>query len=260
MPLELDGVGAEMVPDGPVVGRMTIADDLQTATGRTKGKQSVEYSGGRADVATSFPMPSSPFPSPFLVRRSAPGAGVGCGIDPVDEPRPRPDRRGDTEGQILGELEGLEVIEHDGLVHSALERGQGSPQQQHGVSTEKGADPSDGGGSAAECAGQLAVGGAGLQSRGHRTQQLGPFAVVDQGEGTAGEGAAAAAAAEAGNVDAAGGAVGAVFPEAEAVGSGVVKAVLSGAETGSKILQSIDGCTRPVHAVWEIKPRAWCRR
>jgi hypothetical protein len=256
MPLELDGVGAAMVLDGLIVSRMTIADDLQAATGRTKGKQSVEYSAGRTDVATSLPTSSSLFSSSFLPWRSAPRTGVRCGIDPVDEPRPRSDRRSDTEGQILGELEGLEVIEHDGLAHSALECGQGAPEQQQGVSTEKGADPSDGGRSAAECAGQLAMGGAGLKSCGYGSQQLGAFAVVDEGEGTAGEGASAAAAAEAGNFDAASGAVGAVLPEAKAIGLGMVTAVLSGAETRTKILQSIDGCARPVHAVWGGKPRA----
>jgi len=187
MPLELDGVGAAMLPDGLVVSRMTIADDMQTATGRTEGKQTVENSGGRAAIAATLRTSSSPFPSSFLVRRSAPGAGVRCGINPVHEPRLRSDRRSDTERQILGELEGLEVIEHDGLAHPALECGQGAPEQKQGVSPEQGADPSDGGWSAAECAGQLSMGGAGLESRGYGSQQLGPFAVVDERESTAGE-------------------------------------------------------------------------
>ena len=68
MPLELDGVGTAMPPDGLVVSRMTIADDLQAATGRTKGKQTVQDSGGRAAVATSLWTSSSAFPSSFLLR------------------------------------------------------------------------------------------------------------------------------------------------------------------------------------------------
>ena len=153
MPLELDRVGTAMPPDGLVVGRMAIADELQRATGGAKGKQMVQYSAGRAAVATSLRTSSSPFPSSFLLRRSAPGAGMRRGINPVHEPRLRSDGCSDTEGQILGELEGLEVIEHDGLVHLALERGQSAPEQQEGVTTEQGADPGHGGGSAAECAG-----------------------------------------------------------------------------------------------------------
>jgi len=248
MPLELDRVGTAMPPDGLVVSRMAIADELQRATGGAKGKQMVQNSAGRAAVATSLLASSSPFPSSFLLRRSAPGAGMRCGINPVHEPRMSSYGSSDTEGQILGELEGLEVIEHDGLVHLALECGQGAPEQQQGVTTEQCADPGDGGGRAAERAGQLAMGGAGLESRRYGSQEFGPLAVVDYGEGTAGERTPAAEAAEAGNFDTACGAVGAVFPAAEAVGLGMVTAVLPGAETRTKILQSINGCARPVHA------------
>ena len=67
MALEFDGVGTAMPPDGLVVGRMTIADDLQTATGRTEGKETVQYSGGRAAIATSPGPSSSTFPSSFLL-------------------------------------------------------------------------------------------------------------------------------------------------------------------------------------------------
>ena len=248
MPLELDRVGTAMPPDGLVVGRMAIADELQRATGGAKGKQMVQDSAGRTAVATSLRTSSSPFPSSFLPRRSAPGAGVWCGIDPVYEPRMSSDGRSNTEGQILGQLEGLEVIEDDRLVHLALECGQGAPEQQQGVTTEQGADPGDGGGRASERAGQLAMSGAGLESRGHGSQELGPLAVVGEGEGTAGERTAAAHAAVARNFVTARGAVGAVLPAAKALGLGMVTAVSSGAETRTEILQSINGCARPVHA------------
>ena len=68
MPFELDGVGTAMLPDRLVVSRMTVSDDLQTAAGRAKGEQTVQDSGGRAAVATSFRPSSSPFPSSFLLR------------------------------------------------------------------------------------------------------------------------------------------------------------------------------------------------
>ena len=174
----------------------------------------------------------------------------------VDEPRPRPDGSGNTEGQILGELEGLEVIEDDGLVHLALECGQGPPEQQEGVSAEEGADAGDGRRSAAEGPGQLAVCGAGLEPRGYGSQQLGPFSVVGEGKRPSGEAAAAGETQETRVLAATGGSVRAVLPVAELVGSGVVAAVLSGAEAGSKILHSIDGCARPLHAETGIKPRA----
>jgi len=245
-----------MLLDGPVEGRVAVTDDVETATGRTEGQQVVQDAGGGADVATSLSTSTSLLPSPFLKRRPAPGTGVRCGVEPVDEPGAGSDGRGDAEGQILGQLEDLEVIEHDRLAQSTVERGQGTPEQQYGVSTEEGADPGHGRRSTTERAGQLSVGGAGLKPGGHGSQQLGPFAVVDEGEGTAREGAAAAAAAETGNVDTAGGRVGAVFSEAETAGPGVVRAVVSGAEPGAEILQSINGCARPVHAVWSFKNSA----
>jgi hypothetical protein len=39
-----------------------------------------------------------------------------------------------------------------------------------------------------------------------------------------------------------------VLPAAKALGLGMVTAVSSGAETRTEILQSINGCARPVHA------------
>ena len=259
MPLELDGIGTGVLPDRLVVGWMTITDDAETAIGRTQGKQTVQSSGGRANVTPSVPTSSPLLPSSFLLWRSAPGAGVGRGVDTVDEPRLRPDGGGNAEGQVLSELEGLEVIEHDGLVDSALECRQGAPQKQQRVPTEKLADSGDSRRSAPESPGQLAVGGPGLESCGHRSQQFRPFPVVGEGKRAAGERLAAAEAEEAGNSNTPSGAVRRVLPEAKAVGPGVVSAVLPGAEAGAKILHAINGCTWPVHATCEGKPRAWWR-
>ena len=55
------------------------------------------------------------------------------------------------------------------------------------------------------------------------------------------------------------GAIGRVFSIAEALGPEVLRAILSGAELRSEILQSIDRCARPVHAMLEIKYRAELR-
>jgi hypothetical protein len=64
------------------------------------------------------------------------GSGVGGGIGSVDEPGCDPDRRGNAEGEVLGELEGLEVVEDDALSESSAEPCQGSRHQPQGVAPD----------------------------------------------------------------------------------------------------------------------------
>jgi len=47
-----------------------------------------------------------------------------------------------------------------------------------------------------------------------------------------------------------------MFVEAKALGLEVLRAVLPGTKRGPEVLQSIDGCTRPVHARDKVKKRA----
>ena len=86
---------------------------------------------------------------------------MGSRIERVDEPRLRADRGGDSEGQVLGELEGLEMVEDDGLLEPAPKLTRGAGEQQQGVAAQPGAHPRDGRGCAAERPGDLAVAGPG---------------------------------------------------------------------------------------------------
>lgn len=107
------------------------------------------------------------------------------GVEAVDEPGERADRCGDAEGKVLGELEGLEVVENDGL-------GEASPQESEGPGVKKESVPPETRREAGECgrgAGEgtsgLAQGRAGLESRSEGEQELGALEVVRTGEGLA---------------------------------------------------------------------------
>ncbi len=241
--------------DGAIVGQVTVADQLQPARGRDQRQQAIEHPASRAEVAAAEAARGAAQAAAFLGGGAASGAGVRGGIQAIDEPRLAADGGGDPEGQILRQLEGFEVIENDRLVEPALERSQRPQVQQHRVAAESLAQARDGGRCAAERAGQLAMGRAGHKTRGDGTQQLGSLEVVGQREGPATKGAAAAQAAEARHSEAAGRGVAAVFAEAESRAADVVGAAAAGAEGRSEILQSIDGCARPVHAGRDNKER-----
>ena len=82
MPLELDVVGTGVTPNAPVIRRMTVANDAQTAIGTAQRQQTVENTGCGANVPSSL-LSWRPFLSPpFLGLRSAAGSCVGCGVDP----------------------------------------------------------------------------------------------------------------------------------------------------------------------------------
>ena len=246
-----------MSPDGGVVGRVAVADEMQLAVGGRQLEQLVEDAGRRAHVASvgRSPRPGGGALPPS--RRAAPDAGVGRGVENVDQPGVRSDGGADSEGQVLGELEGLEVIEDDGLVEASLELGVGASEQQQGVATEPGADPGDGGSGAAEGPGDLAVGGPGVEHGGDGEQQLGSLEVVEGREGVGVEGALAGQAGEAAAGPPALAAVDAV--EAVAVsgaGTSVLGAWPPGAEGGSELLQSLNGGAWPSHGGGRSKPGA----
>ena len=98
---------------------------------------------------------------------------MGRGVEPVDEPGLAAHGCGDAEGEILGELEGLEVVEDDRFLDAPLEMPEGAGLEEQSVPPEPGAQAGDGRGRAAERAGDLAVGGAGLQAGGDGHHELG---------------------------------------------------------------------------------------
>jgi hypothetical protein len=169
-------------------------------------------------------------------------------VDSVDEPGLGTHDRGDPEGQVLGQLEGLEVVEDDRFVEPLFEGLQGAAVEKHGVAAEPGAEPCDGGRSAADGTGNLTVGRAGQECGGDGSQQLGSLEVVGEREGLAREGLAATLAEVSLDREPAGGGVGAGEAPSKPGGIGVTRATVAGAEGGSEILQSIDGSARPAHA------------
>ena len=148
------------------------------------------------------------------------------------------------------------MVEDDRLVEPPLEVTEGAGQQKQRVPPEPGAEARDGGRGAAEGAGDLAVGGAGLQSRGDRQDELGALEIEGDREALPGEGAAAGGAAEARHRRASPGGVGTVAPEAGALCPDVRRTLGPGAEAGIEMLQSLDRGAWPVHAAIEIKLRA----
>src|SRR5437867_1889152 len=104
------------LPGGrPDVGRVSIADEMQAFPLGEQGEKIREGSACGAKI------PASNFPSraggkaALLLRGEPAGARMRGRVEAVDEPGARPHRGGDSERAVLGELEGLEVIEDDGL-------------------------------------------------------------------------------------------------------------------------------------------------
>jgi len=107
---------------------------------------------------------------------------VRGGVDGVDEPGGGSDRGGDADGEVLGELERLEVVEDDALVEASFEVAEGAGEEEEAVTAETGGQTRDGGGGASHGACDLAMGGAGLQAGGDGSEQLGALEVVGGGE------------------------------------------------------------------------------
>jgi len=162
MALEVDPVGLRVSAHGPVVGLVAVSDQVQAVSGRDEGDESIEAAGRRAEIAAVACSSGSGPASSFLVGGAGPGAGMGGGVECVDEPGVLSDGGSDAEGEVLGEFEGLEVVEHDGLTEAGVEGVEGLSEQEQAMSAETGAEAGDGGGGAAEGAGELSVGGSGL--------------------------------------------------------------------------------------------------
>ena len=182
---------------------------------------------------------------------------MGRGIQAVDEPGPGSDGCGDAEGEILGEFEGLEVIEDERLVGGVGDAVEGPLDEQHAVASDAGGLAGYGGGSAVEVARELAMGRAGLEPFGDGDQQLGPFAEVGRREGSLTEAPPAGRAAVALDLVSVVETMEAVLAVAEAWGGAeVLGAVRSGTEWGLEFLQSLNRCREPIHTAMGNKLRA----
>jgi hypothetical protein len=115
---------------------------------------------------------------------------VGGGIDAVGEPRPLPDGRRDPEPILLGEDEGLEVVEDDRLVERS-ESPECEGLQEQCVASDTGSETCDGGRGAAHGPGYLSMGASRDESCGDGQQQFGSFQVVGAGEALQREAASA---------------------------------------------------------------------
>jgi hypothetical protein len=111
---------------------------------------------------------------------SSPGGGRGR-IDAVKEPADLADRGADIQGLLLPDEERLEMIVDDRLGYLGKRLEMGGVEQQ-GMAPKAGREACDGGGSATEGAGELAVCGAGDETRGDRFDQVGTLQVVDNTE------------------------------------------------------------------------------
>ena len=131
---------------------------------------------------------------------------------------------------------------------------------------EASAQSSDGGGSAAQGAGELPVGGAGLETCGDGDEQLGALEEVGDGEGLLGEGAAAGEASVAWDAATIAAEVGAVvLPEERTVGlETVLGAIATRAQPRDESPLDFNRLNRPVHAPDRGRKRAeaeaWKRR
>jgi hypothetical protein len=121
---------------------------------------------------------------------------VGRRVKTINEPGVPTDRSSNPKRVILGEFEGLKVIEDHWFFESTTQVMQGARLQKHGMTPETGADPGDGVGRAVQRACDLSQCRAGDQGGGDRAQQLGPLAVVGDSERLTRECATAGAAAK----------------------------------------------------------------
>ena len=112
----------------PSVGRVLVADQVQSTAFGTERQQTVENAPGRSEV-TAAGLALGSIPAVVL---PAPVSDGRCGRGVPDRfhrrTRTAPRRRAHAERQVLGQLEGLEVVEHDRFVELPLEGGERAPQ------------------------------------------------------------------------------------------------------------------------------------
>jgi hypothetical protein len=93
----------------------------------------------------------------------ASGAAMRGGVEGVDVPGVLTDGGGETEGEVLGVGERLEMVDDDGAVGEGGELIEGERGEEQSMATETGGAAGDGVGGAAQGAGDLTMGGAGLE-------------------------------------------------------------------------------------------------
>ena len=75
------------------------------------------------------------------------------------------------------------MVEDQRLIEPVLKMSEGTGEQEQGVAAETGREPCDGGGGAAQGAGDLAMSGSGHEAGGDGDEQLGTLEEVACGEG-----------------------------------------------------------------------------
>jgi hypothetical protein len=161
---------------------MAITAQMQNVPGWHQWEQSVQHAGDRPAVAATG-RTRRPSAAPAFLGFSAPaGAGVRHGLQPIDKPGVCTYRQSDAEGQVLGELEGLEVVDDHRLAEFPLEGAQGAIKKKHGMPPEPGRQAGHGGGGAAESTCQLPVGGSRLQTGSDGLQKFRALQIVGEGK------------------------------------------------------------------------------
>src|SRR5258708_5750007 len=94
---------------------MAISDEMQALPLGNQGEKTGEGPPCGAQVAAAMFASRTTRQAAALSVREPPRSCVRGRVEAVDEPGARPDRGGHSEGAVLRELEGLEVIEDDGL-------------------------------------------------------------------------------------------------------------------------------------------------
>jgi hypothetical protein len=191
----MNPVPAGMVGDSVKVSGMAIRDESKAARRRSMLKQQVKDPPGGAPVGAS----GLPRRGGMGLSGGASGTAMGGGVESVDVPGVLTNCGGETEGEVLRVGERLEMVDDDGAVGEGGQGIEGERGEEEGMATETGGAAGDGVGRAAEGAGDLTMGGAGLEQCSDGDGELGELEVVGEGEGLEREGAQAREAAESGN-------------------------------------------------------------
>jgi hypothetical protein len=127
MALEGDLVDFAVGPHGAVVRLVAVTDQVEAVS--SQGQEGIEGAAGRAEIAAAVRAARAAAAPSLLVRCALTGPVMGRGIEAVDEPGMGADGGGDAEREVLCELEGLEVIEHDGLAETVSKRVEGAGEE-----------------------------------------------------------------------------------------------------------------------------------
>jgi hypothetical protein len=164
---------------------MPVAEQLEVLAVGNEGEKRGEDPLGRSAVAAAGGALGPASHTLLLDEGAATRSGVGHRVEPVEEPGEGAHGGGDAEGEVLGELEGLEVVENDGLGQASPQESEGAGVKKESMPPEAGGQAGEGGRSAGEGACGLTEGGAGLKSRREGQEEFGALEVVGGGEGLA---------------------------------------------------------------------------